>query len=91
MAAEVRSSLSDLAERLDRRGFDAEIWRPPMPLAAKSESTGQPPSRDGGAPGRDSPQDRGQEQRQGQRQNQPPAWMEEIETSFATPLKGTGV
>ncbi len=91
MAAQVRSGLSDLAERLDRRGFDAEIWRPPAPAAAKSESPGHLPSRDGGAHERGAPQDRGQEQRQGERRNQPPAWMEEIETSFAATLKGTGV
>jgi hypothetical protein len=90
MAEVVRSGLSDLAERLDRRGFDTEIFRPPAPAAAKSESTGRQESRDGGgAPGRGTPQDRGQESNHGQRQ--PPAWMEDMESGFATALKGTGV
>jgi hypothetical protein len=90
MAAQVRSGLSELTERLDRRGFDAEIWRPPAPLTARSENTSQQESRDGGS-GRGTPEDRGHQPRDGQRQNQPPAWVEDMESSFATTLKGTGV
>jgi hypothetical protein len=91
MAAQVRSGLSELTERLERRGFDAEIWRPPAPVATRSENTGQQESREGGGSGRGTPEDRGHQPRDGQRQNQPPAWVEDIESSFATALKGTGV
>jgi hypothetical protein len=91
MAAQVRSGLSELTERLDRRGFDAEIWRPPAPVSTRSENTGQQESREGSGSGRGTPEDRGHQPRGGQRQNQPPAWVEDMESSFATTLKGTGV
>jgi hypothetical protein len=90
MAAQVRSGLSELTERLHQRGFDAEIWRPPGPASTRTENTGQQESREGSGSGRGTPEDRGHQPRDGQRQNQPPAWVEDIESSFATTLKGTG-
>ena len=91
MAAQVRSGLSELTERLHQRGFDAEIWRPPESASTRSGNTGQQESREGSGSGRGTPEDRSHQPRGGQRQNQPPAWVEDMESSFATTLKGTGV
>jgi hypothetical protein len=80
VAQSMRAGLSELAQQLGARGFNAEIWRPePAASTARtgSESSFQHQSRDGGP----SHQEHGHQQRRNPHQ---PAWLDELESSFTS-------
>jgi hypothetical protein len=80
----VRANLPDLVARLGQKGYETEIWHPPV---GPSSSSNHAQRDSGGAFGRQHEQPGGEQQRREQRENRP-AWLKEFEASFAP--EGTG-
>jgi len=78
LAQNLRSHLNDLTQRLAEGGIPAEFWKP-APSAASSQNDPHQPDREGRGSGQQEPGGRnGQHDRQQNR----PAWLEEMEASL---------
>ncbi|MBZ5676706.1 MAG: hypothetical protein LAP61_20900 [Acidobacteriia bacterium] len=78
LAQNLRTHLNDLTQRLSDGGMPAEIWKP-VSNAASSQNDQQPSHQDGrGSGGQGSGGQGGQQERQQQR----PAWLDEMEASL---------
>jgi hypothetical protein len=90
----LRNGLSELTNRLNASGYQAETWRPGLQAAASSESASgsgnssdQPPSGDSQSNSSWS------QQNQGQRDNNPsnrPRWISELESRLTSGAESTG-
>jgi len=78
LAQNLRTHLNDLTQRLSDGGMPAEIWKP-LSSSSSSQNDQQPSHQDGrGSGGQGSGGQGGQQERQQQR----PAWLEEMEASL---------
>jgi hypothetical protein len=90
----LRNGLSELTNRLNASGYQAETWKPGLQAAASSESSSgsgnssdQPPSGDSQSNSSWS------QQNQGQRDNNPsnrPRWISELESRLTSGAESTG-
>jgi hypothetical protein len=81
LAQNLRSHLNDLSQRLSDGGIPAEIWKPGSSAASSQNNQPQPDREGRGSGGQQSGGQGGQQDRQEQR----PAWLEEMETSLHGP------
>jgi len=78
LAQNLRSHLNDLTQRLAEGGIPAEFWKPTLSSASSQNDLHQPDRESRGSSGQESGGRNGQHDRQQNR----PAWLEEMEASL---------
>jgi len=90
----LRNGLSELTNRLNASGYQAETWKPGLQAAASSESaSGSGNSSDQPSSGDSQSNSSWSQQNQGQRDNNPsnrPRWISELESRLTSGAESTG-